>query len=416
MRTHYIISSLFCAVLSLASLTACSDDDSVAAYAAIENTSTAFSGDFNAADYPVTVRSNRPWQVKLISSAPGASVSDTSWVRPFPAEGDKDGIFHLIVKENTGFEARSAKYALVVDGSEYPVAITVDQAAAVPSITVGNGKDSVNAPAAGGAITLAVKANVPDWTCSVDEESASWLRLDSIGHDATVYLTAQKNLDVARTGTLHFTSASQPSANHDVHIVQASAGVIIKEDFSWLHYGTDITYNTDGQVRVDYWTDAEKAHGWTSTPVAESSNQPLLYGCLGFVKLGKTNFAGDLISPALTALEGQTANVTVTFKACGYVSAGGTLDDNDLYVSVIGPGKVSVSKFTIDNYPNSTKLEHGANYNVWAPAIAERTFTVTGATKDTRIKFMAGQSYSLKGVGKGKNRIFIDDVTVKVAE
>ena len=197
--------------------------------------------------------------------------------------------------------------------------------------------------------------------------------------------------------------------------MQASGSILLQEDFSWLNYGTAITYDTDGQVRIDSWTADELAHGWTSTPNSASKDEPLVYGCLGFVKLGKTNYAGDLVSPKLK-VDG-TVNVKVTFKACGYVSKGGTRDDNELYVSVIGPGTVKADNpFIIDNYPNSSKNEYGEGYDVWSPDIAERSFTIEGVTDETQIRFMAGVSFDLHGVGQGKNRIFLDDITVAILE
>ncbi|MCK7536499.1 MAG: hypothetical protein MZV63_38735 [Marinilabiliales bacterium] len=47
------------------------------------------------------------------------------------------------------------------------------------------------------------------------------------------------------------------------------------------------------------------------------------YARQGSVKLGKTGYGGDLISPALSKLVG-TVNVRVTFKAIPYMTAAGT--------------------------------------------------------------------------------------------
>ena len=61
-------------------------------------------------------------------------------------------------------------------------------------------------------------------------------------------------------------------------------------------------------------------------------------------------------------------------------------------------------------------MEYGADYNVWAPEIAERSFIIRGATSETQIKFMGGKDYSLAGVGSEKNRIFLDDILVQIIE
>jgi hypothetical protein len=76
---------------------------------------------------------------------------------------------------------------------------------------------------------------------------------------------------------------------------------------------------------------------------------------------------------------------------------------------------VSVPQFTIDNVPNY-KAQDDANIknDIWAEDRAY-SFVVTGATKDTQIKFLGGD-YNLAGVGQGKNRIFLDDISIEIIE
>ena len=404
----YALGALFLLGLPLLH-TSCQDDDTWPdnPYLHLEGDRTTFEAGADKTQYTLTVRSNCPWRVVC-------KTEGTDWVRAFPDEGDDDGRFSLIVSANSDFTARHAEFALMVGDQEYPILLSVNQVASVPSITLGDGSGTVKAPSAGGHVTVTTKANV-DWQCNVDADAQGWLKVDSLSSTGILYLTLAENNGVERTGVLHCVSAEEPSANVDVSVVQASGSILLQEDFSWLAYGSDITYDTDGQVRIDSWTADEQAHGWTTTPNAASKDEPLVYGCLGFVKLGKTNYAGDLISPKLK-VDG-TVDVKVTFKACAYISSGGTKDDNELYVSVVGPGTVEAGNpFIIDNYPNSSKNENGSDYDVWAPDIAERTFIIKGVTGETRIKFMAGSSYDLHGVGKGKNRIFLDDITVAILE
>jgi len=183
------------------------------------------------------------------------------------------------------------------------------------------------------------------------------------------------------------------------------------EDFSWLTYGSAIFYNTTGETRYDSWTETQKAY-CTSTSVAAGDTP--LYGRPGFIKLGRTAVGGDFISPNLSNIVG-TQNVVVKFKAVPYKTSGGTLDDDSLTISVIGPGVISHPEvFIIDNwpiYPTATDVREAFCIEFWTPAEAERSFTITGATSETQIKFLAGK-YNLTGVGAGKNRIFIDDITV----
>jgi len=98
------------------------------------------------------------------------------------------------------------------------------------------------------------------------------------------------------------------------------------------------------------------------------------------------------------------------------MTAAGTKDDNILKVSVVGPGTVSTSQFTIDNwpvYPADAGTHTAYCTALWNEPAATRTFNVTGATSDTQIKFL-GNDYYLVGVGAGKNRIFLDDIKVEI--
>ncbi|MEZ5000563.1 MAG: hypothetical protein R2744_08330 [Bacteroidales bacterium] len=143
-----------------------------------------------------------------------------------------------------------------------------------------------------------------------------------------------------------------------------------------------------------------------------SGYTPLCYARQGFFKLGKTGYGGDIYSPPLAKIVG-TQDVVVTFKAIPYQTAAGTRDDNYLNISIIGPGTISQSQF-IDNWPvyPTDGVEEYCN-SMWSEPEATRTFTITGATAETKIKFLGGD-YALVGVGAGKNRIFIDDVKVEL--
>ena len=141
----------------------------------------------------------------------------------------------------------------------------------------------------------------------------------------------------------------------------------------------------------------------------------MLYARQGFVKVGKTSYGGDLISPPLAKLDG-VQTVTVTFKAIPYMTATGTMDDNILKVSLIGPGTISQSQFIIDNwpvYPAEGALEYCIG--MWSAPEATRSFTITGATAETQIKFL-GNDYDLRAtvVTINKNRIFLDDIKVEI--
>ena len=102
----------------------------------------------------------------------------------------------------------------------------------------------------------------------------------------------------------------------------------------------------------------------------------------------------------------------------GYLTAGaGAKDDNILKVFALNAGTVEGEGiFTIDNFPNNRgDDEAGVINDAWAPEVAERTFTIKGATSETQIKFLGGD-YDLRGVGQGKNRVFLDDIKIEIVD
>ncbi|MEN8156807.1 MAG: BACON domain-containing protein [Bacteroidota bacterium] len=368
-------------------------------YFSIEGDPTGLTVDKNSASQSYTVRSNSPWQV--------VAQEECDWVRAFPDEGEDDGIFKFIIDESNEFEVRIINFAFVVAGEEQPVLFRIEQGANVPYITVLDAEEGISIPSTGGVTAIKIKANVP-WSYSLDDDS--WLTEQGLS-DTEITLLAARNRGDARTVKLTLTSGGFPDLIEEVLITQSSGAVILEEDFSWLNYGSAVPYEYQDEQRYDHWTTEEKAMGWDVTENEFSSDQKCTYARIGFVKLGKTSYGGDLISSNLDII--GTVNLKVTFKAAVYISSGGTIDDRILKVYALGAGETSVSEFTIDNVPNSlADDEAGIINDIWDPARAY-SFTITGATSATRIKFLGGD-YGLAGVGKGKNRIFMDDIKVEI--
>lgn len=347
------------------------------------------------------VRSNRPWQI--------VPKEENDWIKVFPDEGEDDGIFKFIVSENISFDPRTVNFAFIVDGKEQPVLFRIEQEENVPFIIIDGAEEGKVIPAVGGEILVNVNANV-EWDYSLDDDN--WIS----AHEKTgsgVKISAPQNFGPRRSLTLTITAQDEPDLSAEIEIAQSSGSVIIEENFNWLAYGNAIPYETSGEKRYDAWTQEEKDRGWYSTPVDVSNGEQLCYARQGFVKLGKTNYGGDLISPKF-GLDG-TATVKVTFKAAGYISAGGAIDDKILKIIILGGGESSVSEFIIDNIPNSRAQDDaGIENNIWDPARAY-SFTITGATAETQVKFL-GNDYDLRTIGQGKNRIFLDDIKVEIIE
>ncbi|MDO6738704.1 BACON domain-containing protein [Wenyingzhuangia sp. 2_MG-2023] len=397
-RIVYII-SVFCLGVQIS----CTNDENEVAgeaYFTIEENPTGISADTQEFTQSYVVRSNRPWKV--------VAQDAVDWVRAFPAEGEDDGIFKFVIDENITFESRNVNFSFVVDGKEQPVLFRIDQTANIPFIVVEAAESGVAIPSAENSFPIAVKANV-NWTYTITD--GSWLSEVAISENE-ITLLAEKNRGETRSAIITVTAAEHPSLDKEIIITQSPGDVILEEKFDWLNYGSPIFYTYSGEVRMDSWTTDEMDKGWNSTENEFSSNQKVVYARTGFLKLGKTGYGGDLISPKLTGLDEPT-NLKVTFKAVPYQTKGGTQDDNTLNVSVVGSGTVSINSLTIDNWP-----DYDADPDctaIWEDAASSYEFTITGASSDTQIKFLGGDYY-LVGVGKGKNRIFLDDIKVTIIE
>lgn len=350
------------------------------------------------------IRSNRSWKI--------VEKTANSWVKFFPNEGDDDGIVKVIVQQNTTFVDRQMQFSFIVDGEEQAVLFTVNQDKATPYLTISDIVAGKNINVLAQDIKVNVKANVA-YTYASD---AAWLTYKSsaVGASSTdlTFAAAANTQTASRTANISFTCAAFPNLNATLVVKQegkSEGTLVFFEDFSWLTYGSAVFYTTTGETRYDSWTAAEQARGWTTT-VNPFYTKVALYSRPGFVKLGLTSYGGDLISPKLSAIVG-TKNLLVKFKAVPYMTATGTRDDNTLIVSLIGPGTVGTSTFTIDNWPNYTT--DPTCTAIWSDIATERSFTITGATSETQIKFL-GKDYALTGVGAGKNRVFLDDIKVLI--
>lgn len=372
------------------------------AYFNIENNATGLKAGVAGKTESFVVRSNRPWKI--------VGKNDSDWVKSFPDEGEDDGIFKIIVNANNSFEQRIMNFAFMVDGEEQPVLFRVEQDANVPNINV---QPIISIPAAGGNIDIDVASNV-SWSYIIGDNN--WLSEVAVT-SSKVTLAADRNNGSKRTVTLTVSAVDYPDVSQTVTLEQSPGSVVLEENFDWLAYGSAVPYTTTGETHYGNWTQQEKDKGWTSTvnTVTGSGNTPLCYARQGFVKLGKTSYGGDIISPKLSNIEG-TKNVRVTFKAAAYVSAGGTvIDTRVLKIFVLGAGTPSTDMIMVENVPNTQAEDNAGVVNdIWDPARAF-SFTITGATSETQIKFL-GKDYDLRNESVNTNRIFLDDIKVEIIE
>lgn len=346
-----------------------------------------------------------------------------NWVKIEPSEGNGDGTFTLTVVRNTTPEARSTALVFSIDGRLQSEVLHITQQS---GSTQGEVSDPYlnfdGKPASLEFTEAAITSNhiirsTGKWKVELEDE-VDWISIapmEGVG-DVPVTLTVNKNIDPPRsTRLLFFLDDVQQSYSLPVNqqgiTPQVSGDLILQEDFSWLTYGSNIFNATTGETRIGLWTQAELAKGWTSTinTTDGGGNYASIYGRPGFIKLGRTNYGGDLISPKLTEVQ-RTQNLVVTFKAVRYATG----DHYLLTVGVNGPGTVSVSSFNVMNVasPNSTLAGCEA---AWLAPEATYSFVITGATAETQVWFLGGAfDQRTDNWPKTTNRIFLDDIVVKV--
>jgi hypothetical protein len=330
------------------------------------------------------------------------TLSDASWLTEISKSAT--GIT-LNAPVNNG-PARSA--VLTVTSVDYPTVsktVTIQQEAIVPVITL---PEKAAISFTGGNIDVPVSSNVA-WSYTLSDPG--WLT--EVSKSSTkITLTAVANNAAQRSVVLTVTAVGFPDYTRTVTLTQGGF-LVFEENFDWLAYGSAVPYTTAGETIITNWTTEQQAKGWTSSLNPFSNDKPL-YARQGFVKLGKTNYGGDIISPKLSAISG-TKNIKVTFKAAVYVSATGVIDSGDLVIEVLGAGTSSTGLIVVNNVPNSqTQDSNGVVNNIWADDRAF-TFNITGATADTQIRFI-GKAFDLTTATPNRNRIFLDDIKVEIAD
>ena len=207
------------------------------------------------------------------------------------------------------------------------------------------------------------------------------------------------------------------------------------------------TIQTDGNVA--------DLNGW-------SSRTTYMYACQGFIRISKTSFGGDLVSPKFASLSKPT-DVKLSWQGIGYTSliqldeageykSGGVHDHQYYYVAVLGAGEIEgASKMNKVAYKdeNMNDIEVNAalvkiptdcfvtmdTLQAWTFEGTKNELTIKGATAETQVVFMSTlpnftktktTDYSTTempldenaphGVNKKVNRVIFDNIKVVVAD
>lgn len=177
--------------------------------------------------------------------------------------------------------------------------------------------------------------------------------------------------------------------------------LIYRDDFQWI--SADISrvnyFDCPGlttELGYASWSQGDKDQGWASLDGTTNIYQRHA----GYLKLGKTNYGGNVASPSLNVKNGMVsgyASVKVRVRLSAYSSVGGGLDEPNINVSATdGAIVLDAMPVTISSFAQLKTYE----------------FTVLNFSPTTRIVFEA-----IQGTGKftgtpGSNRYFIDDFEI----
>lgn len=398
-----VLKSFMIILFSSVLISCSSDDDNSSDYHfSIEGAPTELNAPLEGKSESYSINAFGPWRIKIKDKG-------ADWLEITPSKGEDDEDFEISVTQNKSGEPRQVEIAFFLNGQEQPMYFFVNQESNAPFLNFKDEKDELEVDGDKSEFSIFVESNY-DWSYNL--EDADWLKEQEI-KDNEIKFLAKKNLGDTRSTKITLISENDPELTKEMKIVQFSGKIIFSEDFSWLdpQGASQVIYKYQNEERFDLWDKEtkEKNTGWEAPENTYSNDQPV-YSRPGFIKLGKTNYGGHLISPKLDKLDEPT-DVKVTFKAAPYQTKAGTRDDNKLTVEIIGDGKINKNTFTIDNWPNYD--EDPESTEVWEGEKAQHSFKITGATANTKIKWMAGPM-DLKNVGVGKNRIFLDDIKVEV--
>lgn len=196
--------------------------------------------------------------------------------------------------------------------------------------------------------------------------------------------------------------------------MSAKDKVLLDEDFSWVPWTGSLTtcaYNATGELRIDHWDATARSYGWTS-------KDNCIYTRPYYIKLGKTNYGGDLCSPALKGLDkDEKVTAVLTFQAVRYCNDAGVKDPGVLHVAILNAGKVTAisggmttgnvdkidNAYSVSAYPgitsaatiqldpeNLTGTSADSPEACWKNPVSKYTITIEGATAETQVLFVGG--------------------------
>lgn len=376
------------------------------------------------------IRSNADWKFVPVDE------ESVAWAKIFPMEGDADGIIRIYCDPNDSPIKRTAEYHIVLNGIEQPELLTFAQEGCSPYINVGSRQLTFERK--GGSVSMGVTANV-DWDCSIEGKDAEYFSASKVSETTATVTAKGVNAQGRELEALLVISGKDEFADlrQEVNITQLDATFF--DNFDWLEstagiFGWKIDTG-QSEIRIDKWSAAEKAHGW-------SSLSTWVYARTGFLKFGKGGYGGDLASPTVAQL-GTGANVSVSWKALGYGTAKSVKDDIDTYyVAVLGPGRITscssagnlgytipyrneagmditleAVKFTLPEKAWLIPSIDESGIEVWQYPTSLFSIEVAGMDATSRVIFISGDgnpANAYQNANSHNSRFFLDDYKIVV--
>lgn len=276
-------------------------------------------------------------------------------------------------------------------------------------------------------VTFSVTAPY-DWTLTVSDET--WVgispRKGNAGQTTTVTIAPTANTTKEPKSSeltlVCFDPANEANSSEvkltlrqsrlaDLHDV---GYVFFEDDFNWITPLWDFTtYNQPyGWPTVDasdfhfYTNNSNTAVGAKAAELGYTFNASTYGRYLGFVKLGKTNENGLLITPALKDIDkDRSATLLVQFDGAYYMTAGGSADTGtSMSVTVVDGGTIIDGKATDEGRTLVIPMRRGFAWDRYF-------FLVKDATSATKIQFSDGIAKTAI-----KTRLYLDNVTITRAD
>jgi hypothetical protein len=194
-------------------------------------------------DQSFNVSSNLKWQISLSSG---------DWITVNPLTGSKNGVVHIVTKENNTVTKRNITLTITAESLTKNIIISQEEA---PALITTN-KSIENLSSSSGSFTLDVTTNGANWTTG---GVPSWITLSPVNGTSSGQVTVSyqaNTLAVTRNATITFTSGT---SSKPLTVNQAAATAILN-----LDKNSENINSTSGSFSIEVTTNKSS---WTTSGV-----------------------------------------------------------------------------------------------------------------------------------------------------